>query len=119
MAYGEDVGRLPTDKGFDYWYGIKNTWDVSLWPEDKWFREEGMEPEYIVESPARGQLNNVKVLDRDVRRDIDLDFLEKAERWMEDAVAAQQPFFIYFNHSPAAAAARMALSGIIWTTRSM
>ncbi len=96
---GEDVGRLPTDKGFDYWYGIKDTWDVSLWPEDKWFREEGMEPEYIVESPVRGQLNNVKVLDRDVRRDIDLDFLEKAERWMEDAVAARQPFFIYFNHS--------------------
>jgi arylsulfatase A-like enzyme len=96
---GEDVGRLPTDKGFDYWYGIKDTWDVSLWPEDKWFREEGMEPEYIVESPHPRPAQQVKVLDRDVRRDIDLDFLEKAERWMEDAVAAQQPFFIYFNHS--------------------
>jgi arylsulfatase len=96
---GEDVGRLPTDKGFDYWYGIKDTWDVSLWPEDKWFAKEGFEPEYIVESPVRGELNNIKVLDREVRRDIDRDFLDKATHWMEDAAAANQPFFIYFNHS--------------------
>jgi arylsulfatase A-like enzyme len=26
---GEDVGRLPTDKGFDYWYGLNGTWDVA------------------------------------------------------------------------------------------
>ena len=32
---GEDVGRLPADKGFDYWYGLHGTWDVALWPEDK------------------------------------------------------------------------------------
>ena len=36
---GEDVGRLPTDKGFDYWYGLKGTWDVAQWPGDKWFQE--------------------------------------------------------------------------------
>jgi arylsulfatase A-like enzyme len=29
----EDVGRLLTDKGFDYWYGLHRTWDVAMWTE--------------------------------------------------------------------------------------
>jgi arylsulfatase len=41
----------------------------------------------------------VKILDKEVRRDIDLEFMEKAGRWMEDAKAKDRPFFIYFNHS--------------------
>ena len=96
---GEDVGRLPTDKGFDYWYGPPGTWDVALWPEDKWFNKENFEPEHIVESKGKGDLRNIKVLDAEVRRNIDLEFLEKAVRWMEDSKAKNQPFFIYFNHS--------------------
>ena len=44
-------------------------------------------------------MRNVKVLDAEVRRNIDLEFVDKACRWMEDAKAKDQPFFIYFNHS--------------------
>ena len=58
-----------------------------------------MEPEHMVESKRRGELQNVKVLDTTVRRDIDLEFLEKAGKWIEDAKAQKRPFFIYFNHS--------------------
>lgn len=96
---GETVGRLPTDNGFDYWYGPPQSWDNALWPDDKWFQEEGFEPAYIMESKARGDLRNIKVLDQDVRRDIDLEFLDKACQWMEDAKQKDQPFFVYFNHS--------------------
>lgn len=96
---GETVGRLPTDKGFDYWYGPPQSWDNAMWPDDKWFQEEGLEPAYIMESTAKGDLRNIKVLNQDVRRDIDLEFLEKACRWMEDAKQRGQPFFLYFNHS--------------------
>ena len=96
---GEDLGRLPTDKGFDYWYGLHGTWDVAMWPGDKWFQKENLEPEYMVESKGKGDVRNVKVLDAEVRRNIDLEFIDKAGRWMEDAKAKDQPFFIYFNHS--------------------
>ena len=96
---GETVGRLPTDNGFDYWYGPPQSWDNAEWPDDKWFKDEGLEPAYIMESKAQGDLRNIKVLDRDVRRDIDLEFLDKACRWMEDAKQKDQPFFLYFNHS--------------------
>jgi arylsulfatase len=93
------VGRLPTDKGFDYWYGLHGTWDVALWPDDKWFKKENFEPEHMVESKGKGDMRNIKVLDAEVRRNIDLEFMEKAGRWMEDSKALDQPFFIYFNHS--------------------
>ena len=96
---GETVGRLPTDNGFDYWYGPPQSWDNAEWPDDKWFKDEGLEPAYIMESKAQGDLRNIKILDRDVRRDIDLEFLDKACRWMEDAKQKDQPFFLYFNHS--------------------
>jgi arylsulfatase len=96
---GNEPGRYATDHGFDYWYGIGDTWDVSLWPEDKWFQRTGFEPEYVIESTAPGRVEKVKVLDRQVRRNIDLEFLDKADAWMRDSVAAGEPFFVYFNHS--------------------
>ena len=97
---GEGEGRYPTDKGFDYWLGINGSWDSACWPQDRWFqREEDIEPEYILESRAPGDLRRLRVLDADVRRNIDLDFLDKATSWMDDAVAADEPFYVYFNHS--------------------
>lgn len=96
---GDQVGRLPTDHGFDYWYGPPRTWDEAQWPDDKFFKEEGLEPTYMSESKSAGDLRKVKVLDMNVRRDIDLEFMDKAVRWMEDAKAKNQPFFLYFNHS--------------------
>lgn len=96
---GEGEGRYPTDKGFDYWYGINGTWDAALWPQDRWFRKEDFEPEYVLESTGPGHLEEIKVLDAEVRRNIDLEFIAKAEQWMKDAVEAEEPFFIYFNHS--------------------
>lgn len=96
---GETVGRLPTDKGFDYWYGPPQSWDAALWPDEKWFQEEGLEPDYIMESKARGDLRKMKILDQDVRRNIDLEFLDKACQWMDEAKQKDQPFFVYFNHS--------------------
>ena len=96
---GNEPGRYPTDHGFDYWYGIGGTWDESMWPDDKWFRASGFEPAHVLESTGAGHLEQVKVLDRAVRRDIDLDFLERGKRWMADSVEAGEPFFLYFNHS--------------------
>jgi len=96
---GDEPGRYPTDKGFDYWYGIGGTWDEAMWPTDKWFQQTEFEPSSVLESTGPGDLQHVKVLDLDVRKNIDLEFLDKGMRWMEDSVAADEPFFLYFNHS--------------------
>ena len=95
---GEEEGRYPTDKGFDYWYGINGSWDAALWPQDKWFQREDFEPEHVLESKGSGDLREIKVLDAEVRRNIDLEFLEKATQWMDDSVQKKEPFFIYFNY---------------------
>ncbi len=53
----------------------------------------------MLESKDSGDLQKIKVLDTEVRRDRDLEFLDKASQWMEDSVEKDEPFFIYFNHS--------------------
>ena len=96
---GNEPGRFPTDKGFDYWYGIGGTWDEAMWPTDKWFRDAGMTPSYVLESTGPGHLEELEVLDEEVRKNFDLPLLAKGKQWMEDSVAADEPFFLYFNHS--------------------
>ena len=96
---GEGEGRYPTDKGFDYWYGINGSWDSATWPQDRWFLQESFEPEHVLESKGTGDLQRVRVLDADARRDIDLEFLERATQWMADSAEKDEPFFVYFNHS--------------------
>ncbi|GMQ94827.1 MAG: arylsulfatase [Acidimicrobiia bacterium] len=96
---GDEPGRYPTDFGFDYWYGISGTWDEALWPQDKWFLESGLEPRHVQESTKPREIELLEVLDTDVRRNIDLTFLEKGKQWMQDSVDKDEPFFLYFNHS--------------------
>lgn len=96
---GNESGRYPTDHGFDYWYGIGQTWDESLWPDDKFFKDSGLEPSYVLESTGKGEIEEIKVLDRAVRKDIDREFLDKGKQWIRDAAEAEEPFFLYFNHS--------------------
>jgi hypothetical protein len=70
-----------------------------MWPDDKFFKRSGLEPSSVLESSGRGRVERVKVIDRAVRKDIDLDFLEEDKQWMSAAVAAGEPFFLYFNNS--------------------
>jgi arylsulfatase A-like enzyme len=53
----------------------------------------------MVESQGKGDMRNIEVLDAEVRRNIDLEFLETACGWMEELIAQDQPIFINFNHS--------------------
>ena len=95
---GNEPGRYPTDFGFDYWYGIGGSWDEALWPSDPWFQKSGLEPHYVQESTEPRQMEKVEVLDQKVRKNIDLTFLGKGKQWMQDSVAKDEPFFLYFNH---------------------
>src|SRR5689334_4809805 len=50
----EDEGRLPTDQGFDEWFGIKNTSDEAGYSTYKLFREMGY-PEPQMWEGVKGQ----------------------------------------------------------------
>ena len=57
---GHTEGRFPTDQGFDEWYGIPNSTDESLWPDQPQFNAVVKEnlspyavPEYVYKSRER------------------------------------------------------------------
>ncbi|MDR7189541.1 arylsulfatase [Microbacterium sp. BE35] len=97
---GEGPGRWPTDHGFREWAGPPRTYDEALWPDDPWYQP-GRDPVSRMVTINQGDtdVTEGKQLTLDVRRDVDLDFLERAEAFIRAQVDADNPFFVYFNHS--------------------
>ena len=97
---GEGPGRWPTDHGFQEWYGPPRTYDEALWPSDPLYDPDRDPVSRMVEI-RRGETNVTErdQLTLDVRRDCDLAYLARAERFIRSSAQAQQPFFVYFNHS--------------------
>jgi arylsulfatase len=96
---GASDGRWPTDHGFDEWLGIPRTWDESLWPDDPWYDPKRDGITCVLESRKGEKVREVKQLTQEVRRDIDAEFLVRSKAFMKRSVEANQPFFLYFNHS--------------------
>ena len=96
---GASDGRWPTDHGFDEWLGIPRTWDESLWPDDPWYDPKRDGITCVLESRKGEKVREVKQLTQEVRRDIDAEFLARSKAFMKRSVEANQPFFLYFNHS--------------------
>lgn len=97
---GEGAGRWPTDKGFREWYGPARTYDEALWPSDPWYDPE-RDPVSRMREGKHGDADVTEgvQLTLDVRRDVDREYLERAERFMRASVDEDKPFFVYFNHS--------------------
>ncbi|WP_344657959.1 sulfatase-like hydrolase/transferase [Catenulispora subtropica] len=97
---GEGPGRWPTDHGFAEWSGPPRTYDESLWPEDPWYRP-GRDPVSRMVTAKAGDtdVTEGEQLTLDVRRDCDLDYLDRAEQFIRAGAEAGTPVFVYFNHS--------------------
>ena len=99
---GIEPGRLPTDKGFDEWIGVPNSYADALWTEDPWYDPDkipGTPKTYVVESERDGELRELEQLTMTVRRDIDARYLERSKRFIDRSIGAGKPFYLYFNHS--------------------
>jgi arylsulfatase A-like enzyme len=97
---GEGPGRWPTDHGFSEWCGPPRTYDEALWPTDPWYDPQRDPVSRMVEI-HRGEADVTErdQLTLDVRRDCDLDYLGRCGAFIRAQVAADTPFFVYFNHS--------------------
>ncbi len=96
---GDEPGRYPTDHGFDEWYGIPHSYDECLWPDDPLYDPERDSMSYVVASTKGGPVENLEQLTLDVRRDIDREYLTRADAFIRGSVAAGTAFYVYFNHS--------------------
>src|SRR5215467_5798363 len=68
---GNVAGRLPSDQGFDEWWGIKDSWDEATYTSDPLFKESGMEPPMIWEGSKGQPSKPVMPLDLKVRPIVD------------------------------------------------
>ncbi|MGH8611573.1 MAG: sulfatase-like hydrolase/transferase, partial [Gammaproteobacteria bacterium] len=92
---GDSEGRYPTDQGFDEWYGIPNSSDESIWPQQKYFDPKMAQLEQVMEGRRGEKSRNVKVYDAEARREIDLEVTAKTIDFMKRSVQAGKPFFAY------------------------
>lgn len=95
---GHTEGRLPTDQGFDEWFGIPNSSDEAFWADSSMFRPDSdpfAQLEYVMES-AKGQAPmKLKVYDLAQRRVMDRDLTAKAKDFITRQAKARKPFFAF------------------------
>jgi len=103
---GQTTGRFPTDQGFDEWYGIPNSTDESLWPDQPQFNAVVKEnlspyavPEYIYDGRKGKEPEKVMIYDSKMRPEIDREITDKAIDFMRRQARAGKPFFAYLPYT--------------------
>jgi arylsulfatase A-like enzyme len=98
---GSGQGRLPTDQGFDEWFGFETT-DIIYWNG-----KPGMplkDVDYIREARKGEKPHNVQVYDEAARRQIDRKLTDRAADYITKNGKSDRPFFLYvpfaFAHHP-------------------
>ena len=92
---GDSEGRYPNDQGFDEWYGIPNSSDESLWPQQADFDSAVAHFEYVMEGRRGEQTRKVKLYDNEARREIDSEVTDHTIDFMQRNAKAGKPFFAY------------------------
>jgi arylsulfatase A-like enzyme len=96
---GDSEGRWPTDHGFDEWYGIPRSYDECLWAEDPWHDPKRDPVTHVLEGRKGQPVCELEELTVEVRRNIDVEYMRRAKDFLKRSIEADQPFFLYFNHS--------------------
>jgi arylsulfatase len=100
---GQDEGRLPTDQGFDEWWGYKNSADESGWTSYKLMRELAKKGELHTPQLWEGKKGEKSKPEREfnekVRPFLDEIMVEKASEFIKRQAKAGKPFFTYVGLS--------------------
>ena len=97
---GAAPGRLPTDVGFDEWWGLKNSSDEAGYTAYPLFKESGVEPPMIWEGKKGQQSTPVMPLDMNVRPILDEKYIiPKTVNYIKAQAEAKKPFFVYVGYS--------------------
>lgn len=104
---GRTDGRLPTDQGFDEWYGIPNSTDESTYSSLNTFKDSGVSETYVLQSVKGHKPERICPYRLDYRPLIDGDLTDKAIDFIRRQTRAKKPFFAYVpytaTHFPAMA----------------
>ncbi|MBB6458963.1 arylsulfatase [Flammeovirga kamogawensis] len=93
---------LPTNHGFDEFYGnlyhlnAEEEPEDPAYPTDPAFKKK-YGPRGVIHSYADGHISDTGPLTKKRMEDVDEDFLQASERFMTQAVKDDKPFFVWFN----------------------
>ena len=96
---GRTAGRLPTDQGFDEWYGIPSSTDEAVYTELEGFAGSGVEETWVMEGRKGSPAKKVRPYRLDYRPFIDGDLTTKAIDFMKRQVEADKPFFVFLPYT--------------------
>lgn len=96
---GASDGRWPTDHGFDEWYGPAHSYDEALWAEDPWYNPKRDPISYMYEGVKGQKVKSTIQLTREVKRDLDVEYMKRGKTFMKKSMDAKKPFFLYFNYT--------------------
>jgi len=92
---GDIEGRLPTDQGFDEWFGIKNTSDEAAYSAHPLFADSGREVPMIWEGTAGSPVTPVTEFDLQSRAFLDEQIAQRAVAYIARNAEEGKPFFTY------------------------
>ena len=98
---GAGEGRLPTDQGFDEWFGFETT-DIVYWAGKP---DMPVKDVHFIREAKKGEKpRNLRVYDEDMRRQIDRMVTDRAVDYIASNGGRDRPFFLYasfaFAHHP-------------------
>jgi len=99
---GDQDKHLPTNHGFDEFYGnlyhlnAEEEPETYYYPKDPEFRKK-FGPRGVIHSYADGRIEDTGPLTRKRMETIDEDILANAQRFIDDAHKSDKPFFVWFN----------------------
>jgi arylsulfatase A-like enzyme len=96
---GDCDGRWPTDHGFDEWYGPPHSYDEALWETDPFYDPARDPISYMFEGRKGEKVRRAEKLTYDLKRNIDIEYKRRANRFMKENARSNRPFFLYYNHS--------------------
>jgi arylsulfatase A-like enzyme len=92
---GDKEGRLPTDQGFEEWYGIKNTSDESAYSTYPLFAESGIPVPKIWEGVKGSPVTPVADFNLETRARMDEQIAARTAAFITRNAQANKPFFTY------------------------
>jgi len=96
---GSEQGRLPSDQGFDEWYGIPRTTDEAIWADSPGAKASNVPPEMIMEGRKGEKSHDVAVYDLDQRRNIDTECTQRTIDFMQRNASAGKPFYAFLPYT--------------------
>jgi len=100
---GDVEGRLPTDQGFDEWWGYRNSADETGWTSYATFdaiaKAKGIEAPQIWEGKKGGAQTAVREFNLEVRPLLDELIVDKTTEFIKREAQTGKPFFTYVGLS--------------------